>query len=185
MQNLTEIRRLDAKTMSWRENCIILVLGLIILLAMFWLGRMIILKPTGLPHMFIALGFALLAIIFHELAHGLAYYLYTGKVKFGIKWRTKLGVVAYAFSPSSILPKSKMIVVALAPQVMTVVILAILLLFGQVNDWLPYPLLMFAIMNCAGGCGDMYGVWLLLRQKGEIYIEDMGTSQIIYRRGEV
>ena len=185
MQNLMEIRRLDINTLSRREKYSIYGLALIIILAMLGFGRMIVLETSGLAYVFIALGFALLAVIFHELAHGLAYYLYTGKVKFGVRWKTKLGLVAYAVSLGSILPKSKIMIVALAPQVMTVVILAMLPFLIQVNSWLPYPLLMFAIMNCAGGCADFYLVWLLLRQKGEIYIEDMGTSQIIYRRGAV
>jgi len=169
--------------MSRRETIGIALLGIGLMLILFAGFSSFIKPPSGMWYGLVAMGFALLAIIFHELAHGLAFYLYTGKVKFGIRWRTKLGVVAYTLSPSSILPKSKMIVAALAPQVLTIVILATLLLFESMSGWLSYSLLMFALMNFGGGCGDLHGVWLLLHQKGEIYVEDTGTSTIIYRRG--
>ncbi len=183
-QGLIEISSPDTNKMSRRKAIGIMMIGLGLMLMVYGLASPLKLNiPNGMPYNMMPIIFATIAIVLHELAHGIGFYLYTGKVEFGVKWRTKFGVVAYATSPKSILPRHKMMVIALAPQVMTVAILGILPMLSY-TSWLAYSLLMFVGMNLGGGCGDLYCVWQMIRQKGQIFVEDTETGIAIYRRGE-
>lgn len=185
MEGLIEIKNININTMPRKTSWGIIMFGLCLMFLMFSFGSRLIEMPTSNIVGVISMGFALLCIPLHELAHGIAFKIYTGKVKFGIKWRTKMGVCAYATSPNSVLTKKQMIITGLAPQIMTVIIMAILYFVNGVNSWLPYSLLVFATMNFGGGSADMYCAWLLLREKGQIFVKDTVTGMQIYRRGEL
>jgi hypothetical protein len=184
-QNLIRIRGLDANTLSRREIIGETLLGLGSVWAIMGLGTHFIKIPSTIISVMMSVGVCAVVVILHELAHGVMFRIYTGKVKFGCKWKTKMGFVAYATSPGSILDKRKMVAVSLAPQVMSIAILATLPFIYNSNAWLSYCLLIFVAMNFGGGCADLHGVWLVMREKGKIFVEDTGTGMIIYRRNEV
>lgn len=184
-QELTEIKKVSLDSIPKIALIAIYMIGLgSIIVVMSGGGYLIGKRDTGWIAAIIAIAFMISAIPIHELAHGLIFYIYTKKVKFGMKWHKYFLFIAYATSPLSILTKRQMILVNLAPQIITVIIFALLPFIGHINGWLPYSLLSFSAMNLGGGCADIYSVFVMVNQKGKIYVEDTMTGMILYRRNE-
>ena len=123
---------------------------------------------------------AAVATILHEGLHGLFFWRYTGKVKFGYRLWSKVGTVFYATSPNSILPKNRMMVVGIAPQFLTVLLLTLsgLVLLPNLAR---YVFQYMAAFNLGGGCFDLYFFFLLMAEKGKIFVEDIMTGMILYK----
>lgn len=123
------------------------------------------------------LGFVLvvlLAIIVHEIIHGISFWLFTGgKPKFGFK-----GLYAYAAAPDWYLARREYLITALAPLVL-VTFLGVLLIPIVKITLLPY-LLIWIVFNFAGAAGDVTIVIWLLRKPETIYINDYGDGVKIF-----
>ena len=114
------------------------------------------------------LGACLFVMIVHEALHGTALKMCGGEVKYGVK-STKLGPAFYATSPS-VYSKRKFQLAALAPQVMTILCLAVLATG-------PPPLVALGLVvaaagNLGGGCFDLYTVFLLKRFSKDSRVQD-------------
>lgn len=123
---------------------------------------------------------ATVSIVLHEALHGLFFWTYTGKVKFGFKLWSKIGMMAYATSPNSILSRGRMIMITIAPQILSVVVLLAIGFMGLPN-LARHGLLNMVAINLGGGCFDLYFVFLLLKEKGKVLVEDTMTGAILYR----
>ncbi len=119
-------------------------------------------------------------VMVHEGLHGLFFWIYTGKVEFGFKLWAGVGPVAYATSPGSIMSKWKMIVVLLIPQIFTTVLLVLsgLVLFSNL---VRMELLSMAAFNLGGGSFDLYFVYLLLKEKSRVFVQDTMTGMKLYK----
>lgn len=115
----------------------------------------------------LALIFAI--VVTHEALHGLFFYLFSRKVSFGVKWKTKFGPAPYASSPGTLFSKRQYQMIGFAPQFLS----ALLLIVGV---FLHAPalaiLVMAATANLAGGCVDMWSIYELQRMPKDILVED-------------
>jgi hypothetical protein len=112
-------------------------------------------------------------MIFHELIHGVFFYLFTkSKPVFGFK-----SFMAYAGAPDWYIRKDRYIIIALAPFVVITVV-GYLLLFVVPYNFLPL-IFLIVVINAAGCIGDIYYSMMLLNKPKETYITDSGVVSII------
>jgi len=109
-------------------------------------------------YLWFLLGFVL-TLILHEFLHGVGFWHYTGQAKFGCRLKTPLGPVLYATSQGRYIKRINYQIITLLPQLLTIVF--ILMMFLPMNDNTRFILLLLGLTNLAGGCADIYGVYLL------------------------
>jgi len=98
--------------------------------------------------------------VLHEGMHGLFFWVFSRKANFGIQLKTWMGLVFWASSFGSLIPRVKFQIIALAPQILTVVFLLVII-FASLPNTVNYVLLLISALNLGGGCFDIYGVtWL-------------------------
>jgi hypothetical protein len=111
-----------------------------------------------------------LMLVFHELIHGIFFWLFTReRPKFALK-----AGYAFAAAPDWYLPSSQYILVGLSPFV-AITILAILFSAFVNSSVVPY-LLLIATFNAAGALGDLIVVAWVLRQPRSILVRDQGDK---------
>jgi len=120
------------------------------------------------------LGIAAGQMVLHELVHGVFFWLFTrSRPTFGFR-----GWYAFAAAPGWFLPRGQYLVVNLAPFVLLSV-LGILLL-AVVPTGALAAILAGTVMNAAGAVGDLWVVFLILRERRPIVIEDLGDGFNFY-----
>ncbi len=111
-----------------------------------------------------------LMLVFHELIHGMCFWLFTReRPKFALR-----SGYAFAAAPGWYLPKFQYIIVGLAPLVV-ISILCIVLAAIFPPIFVPY-LLIIATFNAAGALGDVIVVVWVFRQSNAILIRDQGDK---------
>ncbi len=116
----------------------------------------------------------IIMLTFHELIHGLFFWLYTHeRPKFALK-----SGYAFAAAPDWYLPKYQYIIVGLSPLVIISVICVILAVFVP-SPVIPY-LLLVATFNAAGALGDMIIVAWVFFQPRDILLRDQGDKFSIF-----
>ena len=115
-------------------------------------------------------------IVIHELIHGLFFKLFNpeGKVQFGFK-----NGMAYATSPNSYYPRSRFIIICLAPFILITTGLFVLLSFQFISG---FSFVSYASLHASACIGDFYWVFLLSRFKGEILVEDTEEGMRVYSK---
>jgi len=110
----------------------------------------------------------LLALVLHELTHGLVMQTYGAKPKYGILWK---GPMLYATSPGYAYRRNDYVVIALAPFVLisALVILGMWLLQGTL--WV-LLLGLCGIFNASGAIGDVWMTMIVLRYPTPAYVID-------------
>lgn len=128
------------------------------------------------PAFFPNFGLALVTVlIFHELVHGLFYWLFSShQPKFGFQ-----GLFPYAAAPSGIFfPRNQFLVVGLSPLMLLTVIGLPLMVIVPIA-FVPF-LLFFVVFNVSGSAGDLIMIIQLLRFPSDTLIEDSTSGVIIY-----
>jgi len=128
------------------------------------------------PALFPNLGLALIAVlIFHELVHGLFYWLFSNhSPQFGFQ-----GLFPYAAAPSGIyFPRNQFLVVGLSPLVLLTAV-GLLLMVIVPTAFVPF-LLFFVVFNASGAAGDLIMVIQLMRFSSDTLMEDSTSGVIIY-----
>lgn len=182
---MKEVARISVKTLGWRRK-----LGLIMIMCSFllmvpafdeWLGF----SPSN-PEFNEVLLFCgqllcglIVVTVLHEGLHGVFFWVYTKRVKFGVKFDKIFWVMPYATSPGSKLRRGQLVWVVLAPQIATAVMLVASLCMNP--GWLlPRLLFWMAMFNFAGGALDIYmSIWVF-KFKPNILIEDTIDGVVIY-----
>jgi hypothetical protein len=112
----------------------------------------------------------ILMLIFHELVHGLFFWLFTHeRPKFALR-----AGYAFAAAPDWFLPSSQYIIVGISPFII-ISILCIILGIMVTASVVPY-LLLIATFNAAGALGDLIVVAWVLRQPKTILVKDEGDK---------
>lgn len=182
---MKEVARMSLKTFGkWRKIGIVLIVSAILLQVPFfeeWLG-LSAKNPSGEGVLIfggLLLGGIILVTLLHEGLHGIMFWLYTKRVKFGVKFDKIFWVMPYATSPGSKLRRGQLVRVALAPQIATIIMLVACLSISP--GWvLPRLLFWMAMFNFAGGALDIYmSIWLF-RFKPNILIEGTIDGAVIY-----
>ncbi|MBE3039620.1 MAG: DUF3267 domain-containing protein [Chloroflexi bacterium] len=114
------------------------------------------------------LGIAAGQMVLHELVHGVFFWLFTrSRPTFGFR-----GWYAFAAAPGWFLQRGQYLVVTLAPFVLLSV-LGILLLAVVPTGTLA-AILAGTVLNAASAVVDLWVVFLILRERRPIVIEDLG-----------
>ena len=167
------VQEIDYKKRNWRRDIGINVfaLNLALVCVISWYRDFLAINPL------IMIAGVVIAFPLHELMHGLFFKLWSGKVKFGATM-TKFGPALYAASPGALLSRNKMILLALAPQVLTVIFLLVgyNLSFGNVRSLL----FLAAVLNLGGGAGDYYCVLQMFKYNKKLQVEDSPTGLKFY-----
>lgn len=167
------VREIDFRKRDWRRTVYLfaVMLGVAFVAVDLWSREFL---AAGLWHLLVA---AVIIFPLHELVHGAFFKVWTGKVKFGAGF-TKLGPALYATSPGSVLSRNKMLVLTLAPQVLTVLCLSL--------GGLPLPepariiLVASGVFNLGGGVGDFYCIAQMLRYSKDLQLEDSTAGLRFY-----
>ena len=120
-----------------------------------------------------------LVLIFHELIHGVFYWIVSGeKPKMDRK-----GVFIYVSAQSRVyFQRNKYLLIGVAPVVLLTLVGIILVSF------LPHSLilydLVFVILNAAGSAGDLVMIFMLLSYPSSSLIQDLGSEVVIYELSE-
>jgi len=123
-----------------------------------------------------ALGIALIAYIpLHELTHGAVMFALSGMPpKYGLK-------LPYAYAGSTVwFDRRSHVLTALAPVVLWGIALEVAIA-RLPSPWF-WPLWIVQISNLSGSAGDIYCVWVLMRMKGDVLIQDTGVRMRIVKR---
>jgi hypothetical protein len=117
-----------------------------------------------------------IAIISHELVHGLFFWLFA-------RHRPEFGIGAgYAFAamPDWYFPKGQYLVIGLGPLVGLTLLGMVISAFAPLG-WLG---LVFAgvVINAGGAIGDLYVCWRIAREAGDVWVKDTGDGFQVYRR---
>ena len=120
---------------------------------------------------------SVLVLFLHEGVHGIFFKLWTGKVSFGAGF-TRFGPVLYATSIGSRLPRNRLLFIALAPQILTLVSFTLMLL--QPPGFLDSLFFACAVVNLGGGGGDFWSSIQLLRYPKELCVEDQPYGITFY-----
>lgn len=155
------------------------IAGMIILAAMFFVGRMrVTMKAAFTAEEFSFLGFlaavvvgSVVYILAHEWVHGVFIRIFTGeKAEFG--FIAKAGM-AYAKS-SWFFTKLPYIIIALAPVVIWGVLFEYFI--AELPDAYFWHIYILQIFNVSGAVGDLYVTWKVLRMPKGLLILDQGTA---------
>lgn len=148
-----------------------------------WLAKLIIgVSNTYLNYwwepFFAPFALALLLVI-HEGIHGFYFKLFRPEnpLKYGTSWR--LGLFN-ATSPGSRYPRGQMLIIYLAPFVLTSLLLTLLLALGSLS---PLAFIFLAVVHTAICVGDFYFSYLLLwkYRRHKILVEDTEEGLKIYQ----
>jgi hypothetical protein len=121
-------------------------------------------------------------VIIHEGLHGLFFWFWSKKVKFGHMF-SSLGPSFYAAALGKKFSRNRFIVIALIPQILTVICLGLALSLPLI-PWVEAFLLCTAAFNLGGGVGDFYVVFNLFRFPKTVMVEDYIGGVKIYS-GEI
>ena len=182
------IREINIKTMGWKRYMRLMMLGgglALIFIGLFgselMTGDNLTNGWTGLMYRLeITLMAVVICTILHEALHGIFFKIYTGRVKFGVAFHKIMLVAPYATSLGSIIRRDKMIMIALAPQILTILIMLAFIYDGY-SPMIKMGLVWLGAFNLGGGCMDIYTVTQVMKEKGDIYTEDTKTGMKIYR----
>jgi hypothetical protein len=134
----------------------------------FRLGELPSSLTFGLGEIVITIVTILVAIVLHELAHGLAMQRFGAQPRYGVLWKQGM---FYATAPGYAFRRNDYIQIALAPFVLLSVlaILGIWLLSG--TFWVAL-LAIGGIMNATGAVGDLWITAIVLRYPATAYVID-------------
>ncbi len=120
--------------------------------------------------LFAILALIIVMLVFHELIHGMFFWLFTReRPKFALR-----SGYAFAAAPNWYLPKFQYIIVGLSPLIVITIICIILASFVPLTI-VPYPLFV-ATFNAAGALGDMIVVAWISKQSNIILVKDQGDK---------
>ena len=125
----------------------------------------------GLLFLIIGLG---VSILLHELIHGAFFWMYSlSRPKFGLR-----GGYAYAAAPGWFYPRGQYLVIALAPFVLLSILGMVIVAFAPVGALA--AILVGMVANVAGAVGDIWIAGMLIRERRNIVVEDLGDGVNFY-----
>lgn len=110
----------------------------------------------------------LLALLLHELTHGLVMRMYGARPKYGILWTS---LMLYATSPGYAYLRNNYVVIALAPFILISTLIVLGMWFLQGTLWV-LLLGICGIFNASGAIGDMWMTTIVLRYAATAYVID-------------
>ena len=126
---------------------------------------------VSIPALLLAM---ILMLVFHEVLHGLCFWIFTRSVpKFALKI-----YYAYAAAPGWYLAKWPYFITALAPFAVITLLGLVGMIFGPPAAI--FPLMLVTLLNASGAAGDLWVVIALLRRSASVLVEDSGDRVTFY-----
>jgi len=126
--------------------------------------------------LFLIIGFVVF-IVLHELVHGAFFWIYSrSRPKFGFR-----GGYAYAAAPGWFFPRRQYLIIALAPFVLLSILGMVLV--AVVPTAALAAILFGMVANASGAVGDMWIAFMIIRERRNIVIEDLGDGFNFYALG--
>jgi hypothetical protein len=117
------------------------------------------------------------AIFAHELVHGFFFWIYShSRPRFGFR-----DGYAYAAAPGWFFPRGQYLVIALAPLVLLSIVG--MTLVAIVPAGAIVAILFGLVANAAGAVGDMWITFVVLRERRNIIVEDLGDGVDLFALG--
>lgn len=180
---MEEVKRIGFSKMSKKLVWLLMAIGVAIIFSVDYLGNLLWVPEKELmviPLTVMLISSAIFVSFFHELAHGICYQLLGGKPTYGFKLKTSLGPVFYTSCKGTLIKIKEAVFAAIAPQILSALLLILSFVFRE-NSLVSNTLLMNAAFNLAGGVGDYYLIWYLLRLGNANYmIQDLGENFVLY-----
>jgi hypothetical protein len=127
-----------------------------------------------LQGIFLLLGSIILFLVFHEMLHGIFFWIFSrARPSFGVR-----GGYAYAAAPGWYFPPRQYAIIGLAPFI-GLTILGLLLVMIVPVGFLG-AVLAGMVTNAAGSVGDLWIIFLVMRERRSILIEDFGDGFNFY-----
>lgn len=144
------------------------------LIAHYFLGlKKLIFYLPGYNALYLIAALLVMTIV-HELIHGLFFFLASAKPVFGFK-----NLFAFAGAPGWLIRKNYFLAVSLSPLII-ITLTGFLLIYLLPPAYKSIVLLIIAA-NAAGSTGDLWVSLKLLRNHGDIYVQDDGLTLSIYK----
>jgi hypothetical protein len=177
------IGKVNLDTISPKDKWAIILIAFGIMMAFSWLAGMnygTYIVSLGIWKWFTLFMVCLSIVIpLHEGLHALFFRLFGGKVRFGATLKTRLGPVFWATS-DKLFPKRQFRIIALAPQVLTLICIVIALF--DIPTICKLGLWIIAAGNLAGGGFDIYISCLLGRFPAGALFQDQKDGIQVYIR---
>lgn len=155
---------------------IYILLASIVACIIAWFLPIPILNPFWLISAWV-LSVFIVMVVAHEYLHGILFQKFTGRVVYGFLPKK---LAFYASSPNSVITRNRFILIALFPQLLTVLSLIIMWIMSA-NQLVFYLATMFMVCNLLGGVSDLWVVSKLFRYPNDILCEDTKTGLILYK----
>ena len=125
---------------------------------------------------FSAIGLVVFVLIFHEIIHGLFFWIFShGRPVFALR-----PLYAYAGAPTWFFPKRQYAITALGPLIIIGAVGLLLLLLAPIN-WMPMIALLVAL-NTGGAIGDVFVFFRLLKCSPTSFANDTGEVVTFFER---
>lgn len=178
------IAEMSLKTLTTRVKVFLHLLSVIIMLSFVTLMTItygMYMHELGLARtLLLYLASVAIAILLHEGLHGLFFWLFGGHVVFGAKFRTPMGPIFWASSLGRY-SRNKFRIIALAPQMLTVVLLLFVFL-ADIHAIIGMSCLVIVAVNFGGGVFDFYAVKFVGKYPQNYQIEDTKDGLRVYRQ---
>lgn len=179
-ENYKQIREVDLQ--NNKKEFIFINIGSLVLMLPFFILYFYIEKSLGFEDglkfpliLILSLVSMFIIIVLHELIHGLFFKVYgKGKLKFGFH-----GFAVSCAMPSNYFNKKAYTIIGLAPLVLITIITGVLSTIFYNTDYFLLAYIPLAV-NFSGAIGDMYVVFLLLRCKKTVLVNDYGIGMKFY-----
>jgi hypothetical protein len=135
----------------------------------------------GVPELLIILAGIAVMIVLHELAHGLAMWVFGARPRYGILWRQ---LVFYATAPGFGFRRNSYVVVALAPFVL-LSLLGVLGIWALQGTFWVGLISLCAGLNGGGAAGDLWMAAIVMRYPRQAMVVDErdGLRVLLKRNG--
>jgi hypothetical protein len=154
--------------------------GFFLLLVLVMRGvteRELTVSLDGFWAFFVALILGVLAIVLHELIHGLGFWWFTrSRPKFGANFWG-----AYAAAPEWYIPIRQHFLIGIAPFVV-ISTLGSIFIFLVPTSWL-LGVLWLMTLNAAGAIGDLIVCFMEVRESRSTLVQDTGFTITVYSAG--
>ena len=184
----TEVDRWSLKQGSGRDILLVNVFGLVLMLISLFAVTFVLAVTTDsdgitLEGHALIIGLVIglvIGVVLHELVHGVFFFAFGARPRFGFKPWTRFGPVFYAAAPGSYLRRAEYVAVCLAPMVLLTVLPTIVLVFVPASGLLFSVVLWVLLLNGAGSAGDLLITRKVISYPDMTYFEDNDDGFVVF-----
>ena len=146
-----------------------IVFGLIFLNVAIGVGKLPSHVQIGLTEMILLFVGILLALVLHELTHGVVMQMFGAKPRYGVLWKQAM---FYATTPGYAYRRNDYLLVILAPLFILSILVILGMWFAQGSTLWVALLAICGAINASGAIGDLWIAIIVLRYASTAYVMD-------------